>query len=80
VERKTELQWVVDFDHESEIRRMVGQTAAEVYGFDWDFLESVRDKIGPSVEEFMRPLEPVEWPSVPGETVTHVFMRGMAPM
>jgi hypothetical protein len=35
---------------------------------------------GNSVEEFMRPLEPVEWPSVPGETVTHVFMRGMAPM
>jgi hypothetical protein len=36
--------------------------------------------IGNAVVEFMRPLELAEWPSVPGETVTHVFMRGMAPM
>jgi predicted TIM-barrel fold metal-dependent hydrolase len=65
---------------ESEIRMMAGQTAAEVYGFDWNFLESVADKIGPSVDETMRPLEPAEWPSVPDETVAHIFMPGMAPL
>jgi hypothetical protein len=80
VERKTDLEFVVDFDHHSEIRRVVGQTAAGVYGFDWNFLESVAGKIGPLVDEIMRPLEPAEWPSVPDETVAHIFMAGMAPM
>jgi predicted TIM-barrel fold metal-dependent hydrolase len=65
---------------EAEIRMMLGQTAARVYGFDWGLLESVAAAIGPAAAEIMQPLAPDQWPSVPGQTVAHIFMPGMAPL
>ena len=35
---------------EDEIRRMLGQNAAEVYGFDLDVLRPIADEIGPTLQ------------------------------
>lgn len=65
---------------EAEVRMMTGQTAAEVYGFDWGPLEAVAGKIGPDPAEVLRPLAKEDWPSVPDQTVAHIFMPGMVPL
>ena len=36
---------------EEEVRAMTSRNAAEVYGFDLDYLQGIADKIGPTVEE-----------------------------
>jgi hypothetical protein len=36
---------------------MVGRNAADVYGFDWDLLENLADRHGPTVAEIARPLD-----------------------
>lgn len=52
----------------AEVRLMIGDTAAAVYGFDLDTLQSVADSIGPTVEEVAAPL--LDPPSFPEQTVT----------
>jgi predicted TIM-barrel fold metal-dependent hydrolase len=42
-----------------EVRQMVGGNAVDVYGFDLDVLQSVADRIGPTVAEIDVPLERV---------------------
>ena len=41
---------------EDEVRMMVGQNAADVYGFDWAMLETLADAHGPTVAEVAEPL------------------------
>ncbi|WP_433602463.1 amidohydrolase family protein [Nocardia sp. CA-135953] len=53
---------------ESEVRRMLAGTAAEVYNFDLDFLQSIANKVGPTVSLINEPL--VDGPKFPSETVT----------
>ena len=36
---------------EDEARKILGTTAAEVYGFDLDFLGPIGEKIGPALSE-----------------------------
>ena len=45
-----------------ETRKMVETNAADLYGFDLAALREVGDRIGPSVDEVARPIEPVEYP------------------
>lgn len=54
-----------------EVAAMLGLTAAEVFGFDLDYLQSIADRVGPTVSEVASP--PSRLPSVPSETVSPVF-------
>jgi predicted TIM-barrel fold metal-dependent hydrolase len=47
---------------EDEVRVMTSTSAADVYGFDLDFLQSIADDIGPTVEEVATPVSPEELP------------------
>jgi predicted TIM-barrel fold metal-dependent hydrolase len=49
---------------EEEVRVMTSISAAEMYGFDLDYLQTVADKIGPTVEEMATPVRPEELPEV----------------
>ena len=51
---------------EADVRQMTSGTAAELYGFDLDFLQPIADRVGPTVEEIRRPVatEDVPWPSM----------------
>jgi len=51
-----------------EVRLMVGGTAAAVYSFDLDALQSVAEAIGPTVDEVATPL--LDPPKFPEQTVT----------
>ena len=42
---------------ESEVRTMLGDTAAHVYGFDLDALDQIAARVGPTVAEIAQPLE-----------------------
>jgi predicted TIM-barrel fold metal-dependent hydrolase len=48
---------------EEEVRMMTSLNAARLYGLDLDFLQTVADEIGPTVEEIARPVRPEEIPS-----------------
>ncbi len=48
---------------EEEVRAMVGLNAARLYGMDLDFLQSIANRIGPSVDEVGRPVSRDELPS-----------------
>jgi predicted TIM-barrel fold metal-dependent hydrolase len=48
---------------ENEVRMMVGATAAKIYGFDLDYLQTIADKVGPSVEELTKPVPASEVPT-----------------
>lgn len=47
---------------EPEVRKLLSENAAPVYGFDLEALAKVADRIGPSVDEVARPLVPEEVP------------------
>jgi predicted TIM-barrel fold metal-dependent hydrolase len=47
-----------DWD-EADVRRVVTDNAARIYGFDVDALMSVAEKVGPTVDEIKVPLEDV---------------------
>jgi predicted TIM-barrel fold metal-dependent hydrolase len=48
---------------QEEVRAMTSLNAAGVYGFDLDFLQSVADRIGPTVDEMATPVSPEELPA-----------------
>jgi hypothetical protein len=58
------LRWNLWDVPEDEVRRMTSLNAADVYGFDLDFLQTVADKIGPTPEEIATPVSPAELPKV----------------
>jgi hypothetical protein len=43
---------------------MTSLNAAELYGFDLDYLQTIADEIGPTVEEVATPVAPEELPAV----------------
>jgi hypothetical protein len=57
---------------EDEVRLMVGETAASVYGFDLGFLQPIADRVGPTVEEVSIPLAE-DRPRIPEDTVAYNF-------
>jgi predicted TIM-barrel fold metal-dependent hydrolase len=56
---------------EPEIRAMLGETAADVYGFDLEQLRPIADRVGPTVAEVAEPLTTL--PRVPEDTYSAVF-------
>lgn len=57
------LRWLFSDLPEDEVRRMTSLNAASVYGFDLEFLQSIADVIGPTVEEIATPVTADELPS-----------------
>jgi predicted TIM-barrel fold metal-dependent hydrolase len=57
---------------EADLRKLLAGTAAELYGADLEFLQTVADRIGPTVEEIAVPLRPEE---IPGD-VNFAYLRG----
>jgi hypothetical protein len=47
---------------EDEIRAIVGGTAAKAFGFDLAALQTLADRVGPTVEELATPLPDSEIP------------------
>jgi predicted TIM-barrel fold metal-dependent hydrolase len=47
---------------EPEVRAMTSLNAAKVYGFDLDYLQTIADEIGPTVEEVATPVASEEFP------------------
>jgi predicted TIM-barrel fold metal-dependent hydrolase len=56
---------------ETEVRRMLGATAAEVFGFDLTYLQELADLVGPKVEDVAHP--PKRLPKVPEECMSPTF-------
>jgi len=56
---------------EPEIRAMLGETAADVYGFDLEQLRPIADRVGPTVGDVAEPLATL--PRVPEDTYSAVF-------
>jgi predicted TIM-barrel fold metal-dependent hydrolase len=50
---------------EDEARRLLAGTAAELYGADLEFLQTVADRVGPTPEEVATPVRPEEVPDDP---------------
>jgi predicted TIM-barrel fold metal-dependent hydrolase len=48
---------------QDEVRKIVSENAAKVYGFDLEALQKVADRIGPTVEEIAVPVRPDELPA-----------------
>ncbi len=57
---------------ESEVRMMLGENAAALYGFDLGKLADVVSRVGPTPEELRVPLSEDEFPE---KTHTHAFTR-----
>ncbi|MBV9934538.1 MAG: amidohydrolase [Actinobacteria bacterium] len=53
---------------ETELRIMLGETAAKVYGFDLDLLGPLAAELGPTVDEVAKPLE-----SYPADSTCNAF-------
>jgi predicted TIM-barrel fold metal-dependent hydrolase len=56
------LRWNFCDVPEDEVRQITSINAADVYGFDLDFLQTVADKIGPTPEEIATPVTLEELP------------------
>jgi len=59
---------------ESDLKALLATRAAEVYGFDLDHLQTLADRIGPTLEEIKTPLPPEGRPKYPDDTRCTVFM------
>ena len=60
---------------EEEVRVMTSTSAADVYGCDLAYLQSIADRIGPTVEEVATPVAPDE---LPAETMSASIMPALA--
>jgi predicted TIM-barrel fold metal-dependent hydrolase len=60
---------------EPEVRAMTSTSAAEVYGCDLDHLQTIADRIGPTVEEVATPVTPDE---LPKESMSASIMPALA--
>jgi hypothetical protein len=54
---------------------MTSTSAADVYGLDLDFLQTVADEIGPTVDEVATPVAPEE---LPQESMSATIMSALA--
>jgi predicted TIM-barrel fold metal-dependent hydrolase len=59
---------------EETIAALLSSRAAEVYGFDLERLQTVADRIGPTMAQIKTPLPPEERPRFPEDTRCTVFM------
>jgi hypothetical protein len=59
---------------EDDLTALLSARAADVYGFDLRKLQSVADRIGPTLQEIMTPLPPEERPRFPEDTRCTIFM------
>jgi predicted TIM-barrel fold metal-dependent hydrolase len=57
----------------AQTRQLLSETAAHVYGFDLGALQTVADRIGPSVSEVSTPLPESEKPKIPTDTRCRAF-------
>jgi predicted TIM-barrel fold metal-dependent hydrolase len=64
---------------EDEVRAMTSLNAAKLYGFDLDMLQTIADRVGPSVEEMATPVRTEELPPVSfSHTVGEAISRTQA--
>jgi len=63
-------------ESEEFIRAVLGENAATVYGFDLKALQTVADRIGPTMDELRAPVNANELPT---ESATAGFRLGTAP-
>jgi predicted TIM-barrel fold metal-dependent hydrolase len=63
---------------EADLEALLATRAAEVYGFDLGRLQSIADRIGPTVAEIKTPLPREEWPRYPQDTRCTVFRQDLA--
>lgn len=61
---------------ESEVRQLLAGTAAEVYGADLTFLQSIADQVGFTPAQVREPLAPEEFPSDPN---FHAYLAWSTP-
>ena len=61
---------------ESEVRQLLAGTAAEVYGADLDFLQTIADRVGFTPAQVREPLPPEEYPSDPN---FHAYLAWTTP-
>jgi hypothetical protein len=59
---------------EAEIDTLVASRAADLYGFDMTALQTIADRIGPTMQEIKTPLPPEDRPNYPADTRCTVFM------
>jgi predicted TIM-barrel fold metal-dependent hydrolase len=59
---------------ESDLDALLATRAAEVYGFDLEHLQTLADRIGPTLEEIKTPLPPDQRPKYPDDTRCTAFM------
>ena len=57
---------------EAEVRTMTSEVAANLYNFDLPFLQTVADRIGPTVQRIATPVSADE---VPRRTMCHTFVE-----
>ncbi|HEX2737992.1 MAG TPA: amidohydrolase family protein, partial [Acidimicrobiia bacterium] len=55
---------------EVQLRQMLGENAAKVYGFDLDVLAPIAAEYGPTVEEIATPLD-----AIPADATSPAFVR-----
>jgi predicted TIM-barrel fold metal-dependent hydrolase len=65
---------------ESDLNDLLVTRAAKVYDFDLDSLQSIADRIGPTVEQIKTPLAPEDRPKFPLDTRCTIFNQQTAPL
>ena len=63
---------------ERDLDELLATRAAKIYDFDLDKLQSIADRIGPTLKQIKTPLRSDEWPKYPQETRCTIFNQGMA--
>jgi predicted TIM-barrel fold metal-dependent hydrolase len=64
---------------ESDLNDLLATRAAKVYDFDLDALQSIADRIGPTVQQIKTPLAPEDRPRFPQDTRCTIFNQPTAP-
>jgi predicted TIM-barrel fold metal-dependent hydrolase len=62
---------------EEEVRQLLAESAAAVYGADLDLLQGIADRVGPTVGEIATPLRQDEYPADPNFLPLVVATGGM---
>jgi predicted TIM-barrel fold metal-dependent hydrolase len=56
------LHWTFQGVDPDEVQKIIGGNAAKVFGFDLDLLIPLAEKLGPSVQEILKPMDASELP------------------